>query len=289
LKLNSSGDAQWQKIFGGNSEDVVRSVRQTMGGGFVVAGHTLSLGNISTALWILSLDANGEIDQSCTLGADTSVVPQNGVASAGNSSASISDSVASVSSTNAVVTDTTAEVVEQCPGSSYLFYDEFVDSVPPADWTYVKPGWTENNGNLIGTPEGRKAEAIASPAFAGCSMCTFATAMMSEGGSSDKVWMLPWYRDKQNTIELLMKEESDKWVVKVRAGGRVVAKAKNSDGMIIDPNVFYNVQISFDGANLLLRVNGLERINMPLAVVPDGTVGFRVKNTTGSFDFISVE
>ena len=50
LKLNSSGDAQWQKTFGGSNEDMVRSVQQTMSGGFVLAGHTYSLGSENGAL-----------------------------------------------------------------------------------------------------------------------------------------------------------------------------------------------------------------------------------------------
>ena len=180
------------------------------------------------------------------MGADTSVVPQDGLASANNSSVLISDSAANESSTNAVVIDTTAQIEEQCPTPSCLFCDYFDDGVPPADWTYVKPAWTESNGNLIGTPQGRKAETIASPAFVGCSTCTVETSMMSAGGANNKLWLLAWYRDKNNTIELLMKEESDKWVLKQRVGGSVVAKAKNSAETII-PNIFYNVQLSLDG------------------------------------------
>jgi hypothetical protein len=287
LKLNSSGDTQWQKSFGGNSEDLVRSV-QTLAGGFLFAGHTLTLGNVSNALWILSLDANGEIDPSCTLGADTSAVAQEGTASANDISVSIADSNATLSSSNVNVIDTTAQIAEQCPAPSYLFYDEFDDGTPPTDWTYVKPSWTESNGSLIGTPQGRKAEAIASPAFVGCSTCTVGTSMMSAGGINNKLWLLAWYLDKSNTIELLMKEESDKWVLKQRVGGSVVAKGKGTDGTI-DPNLFYTVQLSFDGANITLTVNGQQLIKMPLAIVPNGTVGFRTKNTIGTFDFISVD
>ncbi|MCI0612795.1 hypothetical protein L0244_07380, partial [bacterium] len=232
LKLNSSGDAQWQKTFGGSNLDWPGSIQETMGGGFVITGRTHSFGNGDAALWILSLDANGEIDESCTLDVDTSIVPQNGAASVDNSSVSIADSVATVSSTNAVVIDTTAEVEEQCPTPSHLFYDDFNDGVPPADWTYVKPSWAESNGSLIGTPQARKAEAIASPAFVGCSTCTVVTSIMSAGGDNNKLWLFAWYRDRKNTIELLMKEESDKWVVKQRVGGAIVAKAKSSETAI---------------------------------------------------------
>jgi hypothetical protein len=42
LKLNSSGNIQWQKTFGGNDIDIATCVRQTPDGGYVVAGISYS-------------------------------------------------------------------------------------------------------------------------------------------------------------------------------------------------------------------------------------------------------
>jgi uncharacterized delta-60 repeat protein len=167
-----------------------------------------------------------------------------------------------------------------------VFCDDFDDGLLPEDWIIPKPEWHEALGLLIGTPMRGEAEIIATPAFAGCRICTIETSMKTMGGDGDKVSLLAWYRDEENTIEVLMNEESDKWVLKQLAGGKVVAKAKAL--LRIIPDILYIVNVSFDGINFRLVVNGVELINMPAAVSSEGTIGFRVKNTTGSFNYIRV-
>lgn len=69
LKLDSSGNLQWQKALGGTSEERAYEVQQTTDGGYIVAGETNSAnnGNISsTALgvrdfWIVKLGNTGNI------------------------------------------------------------------------------------------------------------------------------------------------------------------------------------------------------------------------------------
>ena len=169
-----------------------------------------------------------------------------------------------------------------------LFCDDFEDGVLASDWTYLKPSWSESGGNLIATST-RKAVAFASPAFAGCgSNCTFESSMMTAGGPGNKVWMLAWYADKNNTLEILMKEENGKFVVKQRAGGSVVAKAKGMISLL--PNVAYNVKVTFDGVAFTLFVNGNPLATLTAAVAPSiGTVGFEAKNTVASFGHVLVE
>ncbi|HEY7160444.1 MAG TPA: Ig-like domain-containing protein, partial [Acidobacteriota bacterium] len=167
-----------------------------------------------------------------------------------------------------------------------LFCDDFEDGVLASDWTYLKGSWSESNGSLIADPLGKKSLAIATPAFSGCSTCTIETSMESDGGLFGKVWLLSWYIDKGNRIELLMKEDQDKWILKQRVGGAVVAKAKSISA--IDPNVFYDVSLRFDGASIILEVNGTELINLPSVGTPSGTIGFQVKKTVGRFGYINV-
>jgi hypothetical protein len=45
IKTNASGDTLWTKTYGGASDDIGRSVRQTSDGGYIVAGYTESFGN----------------------------------------------------------------------------------------------------------------------------------------------------------------------------------------------------------------------------------------------------
>ena len=77
----------------------------------------------------------------------------------------------------------------------------------------MKQTWTEPaGGNLIGTPSGKKAAAVATPAFAGCSTCTVEATMSTAGGVGNSLWMMGWYVDKKNDVELLMKQEKNKWL-----------------------------------------------------------------------------
>lgn len=170
--------------------------------------------------------------------------------------------------------------------TSCLFCDDFEDGVLSSGWTYVKPLWLESAGNLTGLPTGRKAVAIASPIFAGCTTCTVEATMTTAGGIFNKLWLLGWYIDKNNTVEVLMKEENDKWVLRQRVGGAVAIKTKGIAPIV--PGIFYDVQVSFSGGVFTLRVDGSILATMPAAVTPFGTVGFQVKNTIGDFGLIQV-
>jgi glucose/arabinose dehydrogenase len=167
-----------------------------------------------------------------------------------------------------------------------LFFDDFEDGVLDPNWTYIKPTWTESGGSLQGSAK-KKAIAVASPVFSGCLNCTIQTSLMTQGGPGNRVWLLGWYIDKNNKVELLMKEEQDVWVLKQRSGGSIVTKAKAA--ATIDPNVPYAVVLTFDGTQFTLSIDGNPLITLTaVGTVPSGTVGFQAKATTGFFDYINV-
>jgi hypothetical protein len=73
LKLDASGNVQWQKTFGGvGGEGGVAPhavfVEQTTDGGFVMAGWTNSFGAGSRDIWVLRLDALGNVQWQKTYG-----------------------------------------------------------------------------------------------------------------------------------------------------------------------------------------------------------------------------
>lgn len=81
VKLDQNGNIQWQKTIGGNRLDVLRSIKQTDDGGYIVAGSSYSgvsgektepsRGiNATLDYWILKLDANGAIQWQKTYGGD---------------------------------------------------------------------------------------------------------------------------------------------------------------------------------------------------------------------------
>ncbi|MCI0611424.1 putative Ig domain-containing protein, partial [bacterium] len=167
-----------------------------------------------------------------------------------------------------------------------LFFDDFEDGVLPTTWLFLKGNWAENGGALQGTHD-RKARAIASPAFNGCSDCTIEAEMQTAGGnSSSRVSLLGWWVDKKNFVEILLKEGQDRLVLKLRINGSVVAKAKAS--VPLNANQTYTVKVEYQNSAFHIFIDGVEQITMPASPPASGTVGFLVKGTTGTFGMIEV-
>jgi hypothetical protein len=59
LKLDSTGQIQWQKSYGTNAADGANSIEQTADGGYIVGGETTTIGD--RAFWLLRLDFGGKI------------------------------------------------------------------------------------------------------------------------------------------------------------------------------------------------------------------------------------
>lgn len=81
VKLDDEGSIEWQKSFGGSDEDRASSVRQTIDGGYVVAGFSRSNNGDVTGhhgsvgypdYWILKLDDHGNMQWKKSLGYSSS-------------------------------------------------------------------------------------------------------------------------------------------------------------------------------------------------------------------------
>jgi uncharacterized delta-60 repeat protein len=68
LKLNSTGEIEWQKTIGGYYDDAVLSVIQTSDGSYVAAGWSFSVGAGGTDAWILKITPNGSLQWQKTYG-----------------------------------------------------------------------------------------------------------------------------------------------------------------------------------------------------------------------------
>lgn len=173
-------------------------------------------------------------------------------------------------------------------GPACLFCDDFEDGALANDWTYLKPSWTESGGNLIGTPTGKKAQAVAAPAFAGCSLCTVDAALETDGGALNKIFFYGWFVDKKNTLVVLMKQENNKFVMKQVVNGVTLHKTKGIPSGGINVGQFYDVKVNYDGTNFTLIVDGATLATMPSGATPNGTISFTAKNTTARFGYITV-
>ncbi|BDU26599.1 T9SS type A sorting domain-containing protein [Flavobacterium sp. GSB-24] len=70
LKLNDTGEIQWQKAYGADGDDQPYVIHQTKDGGYIIGGNSNSSGALSsqggivgngTDYWILKLDEEGEV------------------------------------------------------------------------------------------------------------------------------------------------------------------------------------------------------------------------------------
>ena len=68
LKLNANGNVTWQKTYGGPGTEAAYSIQQTTDSGYIVAGYTDSYGAGSSDMWVLKLNANGNVTWQKTYG-----------------------------------------------------------------------------------------------------------------------------------------------------------------------------------------------------------------------------
>jgi hypothetical protein len=68
VHLDREGHVSWDRSYGGARDDWVRGLVQTRGGGYAAAGYTSSRGAGLYDMWLLRLDANGELLWESTFG-----------------------------------------------------------------------------------------------------------------------------------------------------------------------------------------------------------------------------
>ncbi|MBD3169803.1 MAG: hypothetical protein GF307_10000, partial [candidate division Zixibacteria bacterium] len=68
MKIDSTGSPIWTKFYGGNEDDRIYDVKQTMDGGYIAAGYTTSFGAGDKDAWVLRMDSNGDTLWSKTYG-----------------------------------------------------------------------------------------------------------------------------------------------------------------------------------------------------------------------------
>jgi hypothetical protein len=71
IKTNASGDTLWTRTYGGTDDDYGYSVRQTLDGGYIIAGWTSSYGAGNQDLWLIKTDAQGDTLWTRTFGGES--------------------------------------------------------------------------------------------------------------------------------------------------------------------------------------------------------------------------
>jgi len=61
VHLDTDGSVLWQNTYGGASDEVAKSIRETPDGGYIVAGYTNSFGSSGQDVLVMKLDSSGDI------------------------------------------------------------------------------------------------------------------------------------------------------------------------------------------------------------------------------------
>ncbi len=113
FKLDSSGNVVWERTYDGDDWDFAYSIEQTSDGGYIVAGETQSFGAGSRDVFMLKLNANGEIPGCSIMGTSQAVVTDTSVSDIDSNATILNTSVVPID-TYLIDQDTSAETSDQC-------------------------------------------------------------------------------------------------------------------------------------------------------------------------------
>jgi len=170
IKLDSAGNIQWQKSYGGTNDDQAYSIQQSNEGGYIIAGwsdsndgdvtgHHGAIGNALYDYWVVKLDSTGNIQWQKSLGGTdgdqaTSIQQTNdgGYIVAGNSGSNDGDVTGNHGNSDfwIVKLDSTGSIQwQKCLGGSF---SESANSIQQAiDGGYIVGGFTQSNdGDVTG-------------------------------------------------------------------------------------------------------------------------------------------
>lgn len=146
----------------------------------------------------------------------------------------------------------------------------------PFDWEPIKPACTNVSSNLECDPVSRKAWANVPTATPTCDTCDVTTSLLNTSNDFDsRMWLYTNQIDKKNRIEIKFLMLRDKVVLIDKFAGTRRGKAKAD--VVLDPNVFYLLQTTYDGTNYIVSINSTPVIIYPITGLQAGDQGIAGK------------
>ncbi len=176
VKLDASGNITWQKNYGGDQNEELRSIRQTSDGGYICSGWTSSSanGDVTDAnhggddIWVVKLDGSGNISWNKSYGGNLDEVSRSiiltsdgGYIIAGNTDSSASGDISGVSKGSydlwIVKLDNIGNITWEKNYGGDDAEDLYQDCIKQtADGGYIVLGYTKSsaNGDVSGVNKG---------------------------------------------------------------------------------------------------------------------------------------
>ena len=198
----------------------------------VVAGSTNT-----TTCTVTSVAYTGNADLSCTGSLPCSMNPVSIAVSPGNPADSILTLSPDISATagdypiqvDAASATFTAGTEVTATVSTVLLLDQFNDNT--LTWSVLKGNWAESGEFLsISTLDAAKIFAPLpwSPSgVSGCITCSH-SVQLATAGLPGRISIFGWYVDNKNYVEVLIKDDADKVILRQKSNGRVLREDKGA-------------------------------------------------------------
>ena len=296
VKLDATGNIQWQRCLGGSYYDVAYSIQQTSDGGYIVAGVTGSndgdvIGHHEEGgsyqnhdFWIVKLDVTGNIQWQKCLGGANSEDPNGiqqtsdgGYIVAGFTESNDGDVIGFhegdpfTTDLWVVKLDASGDIQwQKCLGGSDLDYAYSIQQT--SDGGYIVAGGTySNDGDVIGFHEGgpyisdfwvvKLSNCIAAPtvpsAITGissiCSGATNSYSIAAVSGATDYTWTFPagWSLvSGQGTTSITVTAGSNSGNITVTANNICGASVPQTFAVTVNPTVTPSVSITSSATNI---------------------------------------
>lgn len=299
VKLDQSGNLQWQKSLGGGDKDSAYSIQQTSDGGYITIGVSLSTNGDATGnhgnydIWVVKLNASGSIQWQKSLGGsndDTAYTirqtSDGGYIFAGTSSSNDGDVIGNTGSNMWIVKlNNTGNIQWQKIYGTNEFYEVPLSIIQTSDHNYVIGINMEDAANSKYNVTILKIDSAGNSLWEKNIDGTPMKAVSSLEETTDGGLIFAGYADDYT--------DSDFWIVKLAPAGTLAAAEinKHNTSTTFYPNPAKDVVyisplpdettisiLDMAGRKVFSQKYNEEKISIPITQIPNGMYLIQVQH-----------